>query len=178
MAHGPDHVVGVGDPTLASDQAGYNPIGYHTGTVLAARHVALIASGLIGTGTDDAANRLVGTSSRPPSASRTTGSRSSSAASNRDEPPCRSRIRRLLAAGLGRRCVVPVPLDDARPAPARGSRRARVAPSAPARLAWQVTLTNLRIGEASVDLLFHRWRGTTSAEVLRKVGEVAVTIRL
>ncbi len=42
----------------------------------------------------------------------------------------------------------------------------------------KVTLTNLRVGEASVDLLFHRWRGTTSAEVLRKVGDVAVTIRL
>ena len=32
--------------------------------------------------------------------------------------------------------------------------------------------------EEAVDLLFHRWRGTTSAEVLRKVGDVAVTIRL
>jgi hypothetical protein len=42
----------------------------------------------------------------------------------------------------------------------------------------KVTVTNLRIGEASVDLLFHRWRGTTSAEVLRKVGDLSVTIRL
>jgi len=42
----------------------------------------------------------------------------------------------------------------------------------------KVTLTNLRVGEASVDLLFHRWRGTTSAEVLRKVGDLSVTIRL
>ena len=42
----------------------------------------------------------------------------------------------------------------------------------------KVTLTNLRVGEAAVDLLFHRWRGTTSAEVLRKVGDIAVTIRL
>ncbi len=42
----------------------------------------------------------------------------------------------------------------------------------------RVTLTNLRVGEASVDLLFHRWRGTTSAEVLRKVGDLDVTIRL
>ena len=42
----------------------------------------------------------------------------------------------------------------------------------------KLTLTNLRVGDASVDLLFHRWRGTTSAEVLRKVGDVAVTIRL
>jgi glycogen debranching enzyme len=42
----------------------------------------------------------------------------------------------------------------------------------------KVTLTNLRVGDASVDLLFHRWRGTTSAEVLRKVGDLSVTIRL
>ena len=42
----------------------------------------------------------------------------------------------------------------------------------------KVTLTDLRVGDASVDLLFHRWRGTTSAEVLRKVGDLAVTIRL
>ena len=42
----------------------------------------------------------------------------------------------------------------------------------------KVTLTDLRVGDASVDLLFHRWRGTTSAEVLRKVGDLAVTVRL
>ena len=42
----------------------------------------------------------------------------------------------------------------------------------------RVTLTNVRVGDAAVDLLFHRWRGTTSAEVLRKVGDVSVTIRL
>jgi hypothetical protein len=42
----------------------------------------------------------------------------------------------------------------------------------------KVTVTNLRVGEATVDLLFHRWRGTTSAEVLRKTGDLDVTIRL
>jgi hypothetical protein len=42
----------------------------------------------------------------------------------------------------------------------------------------RVTLTNVRVGDAAVDLLFHRWRGATSAEVLRKVGDVSVTIRL
>jgi hypothetical protein len=41
-----------------------------------------------------------------------------------------------------------------------------------------VTLSNLRIGDAAVDLLLHRWRGTTSAEVLRKVGDISITIRL
>ena len=39
----------------------------------------------------------------------------------------------------------------------------------PVKAKWKgkVTLTDLRVGDASVDLLFHRWRGTTSAEVLR-----------
>jgi glycogen debranching enzyme len=42
----------------------------------------------------------------------------------------------------------------------------------------RVTLRNLRVGDGAVDLLFHRWRGTTSAEVLQKVGNIDVTIRL
>ena len=42
----------------------------------------------------------------------------------------------------------------------------------------KLTVTGLRVGDASVDLLFHRWRGTTSAEVLRKTGELEVTIRV
>jgi glycogen debranching enzyme len=42
----------------------------------------------------------------------------------------------------------------------------------------RVSLADLRVGGASVDILFHRWRGTTSAEVLHKVGDVDVTVRL
>jgi hypothetical protein len=42
----------------------------------------------------------------------------------------------------------------------------------------KLTVTGLRVGDASVDLLFHRWRGTTSAEVLRKTGDLEVTIRV
>jgi hypothetical protein len=46
--------------------------------------------------------------------------------------------------------------------------------------AWlnRVTINNLRVGDASVDLLFHSWRGTTSAEVLKKRGDLAITIRV
>ena len=39
-------------------------------------------------------------------------------------------------------------------------------------------MSNLRIGDGTVDLLFHRWRGGTSAEVLRKSRDLAVTIRM
>ena len=42
----------------------------------------------------------------------------------------------------------------------------------------KLTVSNLRVGAASVDLLVHRWRGTTSAEVLRKDGDLEVTIRV
>ena len=86
---------------------------------------------------------------------------------------------RLLPAGLGGRHLVPVPADDAWPARARRPRRATKLfhPHLPDWIG-KVTLKDLRVGDASVDLLFHRWRGTTSAEVLRKVGDLAVTIRL
>ena len=52
--------------------------------------------------------------------------------------------------------------------------RATKLPSSPVRL----TVSNLRVGDSSVDLLVHRWRGTTSAEVLRKDGDLEVTIRV
>jgi hypothetical protein len=42
----------------------------------------------------------------------------------------------------------------------------------------KVTVTNLRVGTGTVDLLFHRWRGGTSAEVLRKSDDLDVTIRM
>lgn len=42
----------------------------------------------------------------------------------------------------------------------------------------RIRIADLPIGTARVDLLFHRWRGTTSAEVLRRSGDVRVTVRL
>jgi glycogen debranching enzyme len=42
----------------------------------------------------------------------------------------------------------------------------------------KVVLRDLRIAGETVDLLFHRWRGTTSAEVLRRTGDLRVTVRL
>ena len=47
--------------------------------------------------------------------------------------------------------------------------------------AWlgKVTVHELRVGERTVDLLFHRWRGnTTSAEVLRRDGPLELVIRV
>ena len=42
----------------------------------------------------------------------------------------------------------------------------------------KVVVRGLSVGPATVDLLFHRWRGTTSAEVIGRTGEVRVTVRL
>jgi glycogen debranching enzyme len=42
----------------------------------------------------------------------------------------------------------------------------------------KVTVKNLRVGDEDVDLLFHRWRGGTSAEVIHKSPDLAVTIRM
>ena len=42
----------------------------------------------------------------------------------------------------------------------------------------RVVVRDLPVGAARVDLLFHRWRGTTSAEVLRRSGDLRVTVRL
>ena len=52
-----------------------------------------------------------------------------------------------------------------------------VRPHLPDWLSW-VTVPGLRVGGGKADLLAHRWRGGTSAEVLRKSDGLAVTIRI
>ena len=174
----PSMFSGWGVRTFAADQPGYNPIGYHTGTVWP-HDTSLIAAGFKRYGFDDATNRLVG--------------QMMEAAQGFPD----YRLPELFC-GFDRtdaHTPVPYPVACSPQAWAAGSSflfletmlglRAHadrhelelLHPHLPEWLG-KVTLTDLRIGDASVDLLFHRWRGTTSAEVLRKVGDVAVTIRL
>ena len=169
---------GWGIRTYAADQPGYNPIGYHTGTVWP-HDTSLIAAGLKRYRFDDASNRLV---------------------SQIFEAAQRFPDFRLpeLFCGFDRAeaaTPVPYPVACSPQAWAAGAPflflttmlgleahadRRELELRHPHLPEWlgRVTLTDLRIGDASVDLLFHRWRGTTSAEVLRKVGDVAVTVRL
>ncbi len=42
----------------------------------------------------------------------------------------------------------------------------------------KVVVKGLKVGELSCDLLLHRWRGLTSAEVLRKDAGLEVVVRL
>jgi glycogen debranching enzyme len=175
---GPAMFSGWGIRTYAEGQPGYNPIGYHTGSVWP-HDTSLIAAGLKRYGFDEESNRLVG--------------RVFQAAQQFDE----YRLPELFCGFDRDESVLPVPYPVAcsPQAWAAGASflfvetmlglRANAGanelelrhPNLPDWIG-KITLTNLRVGDASVDLLFHRWRGTTSAEVLRKVGDLSVTIRL
>jgi glycogen debranching enzyme len=174
----PEMDSGWGIRTFASGQPGYNPIGYHTGTVWPHDN-ALIIEGLKRYGFHDAANALIG---------------------KIFEAAQRFEDYRLpeLFCGFTR-----TPVDPPVPYPVACSPQAWSAGASLAFLqsmlglhanaerhelelrephlpAWlnRVTINNLRVGDASVDLLFHSWRGTTSAEVLKKRGDLAITIRV
>ena len=169
---------GWGIRTYAQGQPGFNPFGYHTGTVWP-HDTSLAAAGLKRYGFQDEANRLVG--------------QVFEAAQHFGE----FRLPELFCGFDREKAPMPVPYPVACSPQAwsagaafmflhtmlglRGHAEANelelLRPILPDWLG-KVTVTNLRIGEASVDLLFHRWRGTTSAEVLRKVGDLSVTIRL
>ncbi len=169
---------GWGVRTYAAGQAGYNPLGYHTGSVWPHDN-ALIAAGFKRYGFDVEAGALAG--------------RIFEAAQQFPD----FRLPELFC-GFDRSDVpVPVPYpvacspqawSAAAPlllvrtmlgmrADASARRLELVRPHLPDWLT-KLTVTNLRLGDASVDLLFHRWRGATSAEVLRKSGELEVTIRV
>ena len=175
---GPELFSGWGIRSYASGQPGYNPLGYHTGTVWP-HDTSLIAAGLKRYGLHDEANRLVGSVFE--------------AAQRFPE----FRLPELFCGFDRETSPVPVPYPVAcspqawaagapflflqtmlglQPHADRGELEL-FRPNLPDWLG-KVTLTNLRVGDAAVDLLFHRWRGTTSAEVLRKVGDISVTIRL
>jgi glycogen debranching enzyme len=169
---------GWGIRTYAMGQPGFNPIGYHTGTVWP-HDTSLIAAGFKRYGFHDASNRLAG---------------------QMLEAAQRFPDYRLpeLFCGFDRTeatTPVPYPVACSPQAWAAGASflfletmlglrahadRRELELANPHLPDWlgKVTLTDLQVGEASVDLLFHRWRGTTSAEVLRKTGDLAVTVRL
>jgi glycogen debranching enzyme len=174
----PDLFSGWGVRTYAAQQPGYNPIGYHTGTVWP-HDTALIGAGLKRYGFHEEANRLV---------------RSVFEAAQRFPE---FRLPELFCGFDRETSPLPVPYPVAcspqawaAAAPflflqtmlgltphAERAELELLRPELPSFLK-RVNITNLRLGEGAVDLLFHAWRGTTSAEVLRKVGDVSVTIRL
>jgi glycogen debranching enzyme len=170
---------GWGIRTYATGQPGYNPVGYHTGTVWPHDN-ALIAAGMKRAGRHDAADRVA--------------SRIFEAA--RHSPDFRLPE---LFCGFDRGLAeMPVPYPVAC-SPQAWSAATSLSllqtmlgmhadaahdileldrPHLPAWLG-KVTVHDLRVGQRTVDLLFHRWRGnTTSAEVLRRDGPLELVIRI
>ena len=170
---------GWGIRTYASGQPGYNPVGYHTGTVWPHDN-ALIAAGMKRAGRHDAADRIA--------------TRIFEAAQHSPD----FRLPELFCGFDRGLADVPVPYPVACSPQAWSAAtalsllqtmlgmRADAArnvleldrPHLPSWLG-KVTVHELRVGERTVDLLFHRWRGTTtSAEVLRRDGPLELVIRV
>ena len=170
---------GWGIRTYASGQPGYNPVGYHTGSVWPHDN-ALIAAGMKRAGRHDAADRV---------------------ASRIFEAAQRSPDFRLpeLFCGFDRGLAeMPIPYPVACSPQAwsaatslsllqtmlgmhADAARDVLELDRPHLPSWlgKVTVHELRVGERTVDLLFHRWRGTTtSAEVLRRDGPLELVIRV
>jgi glycogen debranching enzyme len=170
---------GWGIRTYAAGQPGFNPVGYHTGSVWPHDN-ALIAAGMKRAGRHDAADRVA--------------TRLFEAA--RHSPDFRLPE---LYCGFDRGVAdVPVPYPVAcspqawaaatslsllqtmlgMRADAAHDRLELDRPHLPSWLG-KVTVHELKVGSRTVDLLFHRWRGaTTSAEVLRREGPLELTIRV
>jgi len=170
---------GWGVRTYGSGQPGFNPVGYHTGSVWPHDN-SIIAAGMKRAGRHEAADRL---------------------ASRMFEAAQHSPDFRLpeLFCGFDRGAAdmpVPYPVACSPQAWAAATplfllqtmlgMRANAAdrileldrPHLPSWLG-KVTVHDLQVGDQSVDLLFHRWRGsTTSAEVLRRSGSLELVIRV
>jgi glycogen debranching enzyme len=170
---------GWGIRTYAAGQPGYNPVGYHTGTVWPHDN-ALIAAGMKRMGRHDAADRIA--------------TRIFEAAQHSPD----FRLPELFCGFDRGLAEVPVPYPVACSPQAwsaatplsllqtmlgmhADAARGVLELNRPHLPAWlgKVTVHDLRVGERSVDLLFHRWRGnTTSAEVLRRDGPLELVIRV
>jgi glycogen debranching enzyme len=172
----PDLFSGWGVRTYAAGQPGYNPVGYHTGSIWPHDN-AIVAAGLKSVGAEDAANLLAG--------------RLIEAAQSFPD----LRLPELFC-GFGRDDVgAPVaypvacsPQAWAAAAPlfliqtmlgfkadASARRLELIRPTLPEWLT-KLTITGLTVGEGSVDLLVHRWRGRTSAELLDRRGALDIVI--
>lgn len=174
----PDMFSGWGIRTYASGQVGYNPIGYHTGTVWP-HDVSLIAAGFKRYDQHEATNRLVGRIFEASQHFADFRLPELFCGFDRDTSPI----------------PVPYPVACSPQAWAAGSiflfmetmlglrphaEHCELELAKPELPDWltKATISSLRVGDATVDLLFHRWRGGTSAEVLRKSGDLDVTIRM
>jgi len=172
----PDMFSGWGVRTFAAGQPGYNPVGYHTGSIWPHDN-ALIAAGLKANGAPDGANLLAGRLIESAQWFPDLRLPELFCGFDRDEvgapvaypvacsPQAWSAAAPfyLLHTMLGLR------------ADASARRLELVRPTLPDWLS-KLTITGLPVGDDSVDLLVHRWRGRTSAELLGRRGSIDVII--
>ena len=172
----PDLFSGWGIRTYAAGQAGYNPVGYHTGSIWPHDN-ALAAAGFKLAGAADGANMIAG--------------RLIEAAQWFPDLRLPELFCGYDRTAVGAPVAYPVACSPqawsaAAPfsfiatmlglrADASGGRLELIQPTLPDWLT-KLTITGLPIGRESVDLLVHRWRGRTSAEVLGRRGSIDVII--
>ena len=171
-------VSGWGLRTFAADQPGYNPIGYHTGTVWP-HDTAIAAAGLRRYGFDDAADTL--SSGMLAAAQHFPAFRLPELFCGFDRAATGSPIAYPVACSP-QAWAAGSPLMLIRTmlgleADAPNKRLTLDRPILPAGLT-KVVVRGVQVGDASCDLLLHRWRGLTSAEVLRKDPGLEVVVRL
>ena len=171
-----DMFSGWGVRTFASGQPGYNPVGYHTGSIWPHDN-ALIAAGLKANGAADGANLLAG--------------RLIEAAQWFPDLRLPELFCGFDRTEVGAPVAYPVacsPQAWSAAAPfyllhtmlglranASARRLELIRPTLPDWLT-KLTITGLPVGDDSVDLLVHRWRGRTSAELLGRRGSIDVII--
>jgi glycogen debranching enzyme len=169
---------GWGVRTYAADQPGFNPLGYHTGSVWP-HDSAIAAAGLKRFGYHDEATAVAW--AVLDAARRAPGFRLPELFCGFDRDavgtpvvhPVACAPQAWSAAAALRLMTTMLGLVPRAPA----GELEIVRPVLPTGLT-RVVIRDLPVGAARLDLLFHRWRGTTSAEVLRRSGDVRVTVRL
>jgi len=169
---------GWGVRTYAAGQPGFNPLGYHTGSVWP-HDSAIAAAGLKRYGFHEEATTVAW--AVLDAARRSPGFRLPELFCGFDRDalgmpvvhPVSCAPQAWAAAAALRLVTTMLGLVPHAPA----GELEIVRPVLPAGLG-RVLVRDLPVGAARVDLLFHRWRGTTSAEVLRRSGNVRVTVRL
>lgn len=175
---GPELWSGWGIRTLSSAMAGYNPIGYHIGSVWPHDN-AIAAEGLARYGFREETGRIAGALLEATAYFRDSRlpelfcgfSREDSAYPVPYPVACTPQawaagsLFQLVAAMLGMR-------------PDAAARRLDL--TAPTLPPWlpELRFENLRVGDAVVDLLFHGSNGSTAVEVLRRNGELAIVVRV
>jgi glycogen debranching enzyme len=169
---------GWGLRTLAADQPGYNPIGYHTGTVWP-HDTAIAAAGARRYGFDVVGGRLSGgllAAARLFPAYRLPELFCGFDRDATTEPVAYPVACSPQAWAAGAPLMLIRTMLGLR-ADASAGQLTLDKPDLPPDIT-KIVVRGLRIGAASCDLLLHRWRGLTSAEVLRKDGALEVIVRL